>query len=78
MTAFTHNEAKNINNNFGYQSHRSEYIIYNEALVRIRYIVQLSSKPKELLEKEHKGQEYKKTRGYSKRFAKMDVDMDEY
>ena len=31
-------------NNFYYQNYQSEYVVYDKALVRVRYIVQLSTK----------------------------------
>ena len=43
ITALTEDELKYKNDYLNYNNHHPQYVIYNEALCRVRYIVQLSS-----------------------------------
>lgn len=58
ITAATKDDIKqyrrNLNNIYSYNGH-SEYIIYDDALVRVKYIVQLSSRSKAFLKKQMNG-----------------------
>ncbi|CAI2365564.1 unnamed protein product [Moneuplotes crassus] len=64
ITAATRSDIKEYNkrlNNLHSYNHHSEYIIYNEALVRVKYIIQLSAKPKSKIKKEmNNGMMFKK------------------
>lgn len=52
VTAISKNDMKNLGHGLNYYSPHSEYMIYDDALVRIRYIIQLSRKSPEALRKE--------------------------
>ena len=64
VTAATKEELQRVKwdpSNLNFFSQNSEYIIYDQALVRVRYIVQLSSKSKKII-REEGNQNYRKVR----------------
>lgn len=69
VTAVTEYELKFGKSDMYYQNHNSEYIVYNDALVRVRYIIQLSQKFS-VSSDFNDGNEYKKTRKANKHYQK--------
>ena len=75
VTAMTRNELTLLNNGLQYYSPHSEYIIYDDALVRVRYIIQLSRKSPEALRKEGSAAgEFARKKTRAKKSAKARYD----